>query len=349
MHEFPSRRMFLAASAALPTAPGALMAQGERDYVLETRLSPESAAIVCPAGDPYERIARLLSEALAPHCGGRLDVRPAAAEDSSWPASPRHLILLGNAIVNPLLRHLYVNHYTRVDEYFPGPSGIMVHTAHNPFGGGRNVLVLGSSDAGGAERAAQWLAGHVEKHGPNPGFLLHSESPRLRYDLPPTADFAHGLRSRKEQIERGDLPWLAMDYGILYHFNGQRQWAELFRDLHLHMTRYAKDRGTWPENVLSNRHTIGYFYLYRVLIAWDLIEESPVFSPAERAEITALFLEVARAVAGLPYFRGKSDGQQPSDLRHAELLDGASLLLEILWQSGVRQSPGANRAGLRSA
>ena len=176
----------------------------------------------------------------------------------------------------------------------------MVHSVHNPFGDGRNAIVVGASSSKGAARSADALTAWVQAKGPRPGFTLLSHSPRTGVELPRQADFEHGLRSRKEQIERGDLPWPAMDYGMLYHLTGHAEWGRLFRDLHLYGMRVARDSGKWPVTVFNN-----YFYLYRVLTAWDLIEESPLFSYDDRLEITTLFLEVARYVADLPYFKGK--------------------------------------------
>lgn len=269
-----------------------------RNYCLETELSPETAVIICPAGAEYQDIAQGLSEMLAPECGGQLEVRPIKPEDKAWPSAPRHLILIGNAINHPLIFCLYVNHYTLVDDYFPGPGGEFVQTVHNPFGDSRNALILGASDVQGAANAAYALVAMIRKKGPTLGFTLHSRSPRMPAHSPGAEDFVHGLEKRKEQIEAGDLPWVAMDYGMLYHLTGDERWGELFRDLHLHAGRVARDRGMWPRTVFDND-----FYLYRFLTAWDMIEESPIFSDEDRRAITQLCLEVSRYVDGMSYLQ----------------------------------------------
>jgi outer membrane protein assembly factor BamB len=279
---------------SLPRDP----ARTVRDYCLETELSPKTAVIICPASAEYERIARGLSENLAPECGGRLEVRPIGPEEERWPSSPCHLILIGNAINHPLIFRLYVNHYTLVDEYFPGPGEEFLQTVHNPFGDSRNVVILGASDVQGALSAARALVTLVRNKGPKLGFTLHSRSSRLPAQSPRAEDFLYGLEKRKEQIEVGDIPWVAMDYGMLYHLTGDQRWGELFRDLHLYAGRVARERGTWPRTVFDND-----FYLYRLLTVWDLIEESPIFSDEDRRAITQLCLEVTRYVAGMSYLQ----------------------------------------------
>jgi hypothetical protein len=269
-----------------------------RDYCLETEFSPETAVIICPASSQYERIAQDLSESLAPECGGRLEVRPIKPEEQGWPSSPRHLILIGNAINHPLIFRLYVNHYTLVDEYFPGPGDEFLQTVHNPFGDSRNAVILGASDVQGAANVAQALVALVRNKGPKLGFTLHSRSSRMPARAPGAGDFLYGLEKRKEQIEAGDLPWVAMDYGMLYHLTGEKQWGGLFRDLHLYAARVARERGTWPRTIFDND-----FYLYRLLTTWDLIEESPIFSDEDRRAITQLCLEVSRYVEGMSYLQ----------------------------------------------
>lgn len=303
-----TRRRFLKQAMAplVAGSEGAALAQAAvRDYCLETELSPSTAAICYPADGGYAEIAQRISRDIEKECGGPLETRPIQAEDRARPKAPRNLILLGNAINNPLIFQLYVNHYTLVDEYFPGPGGDFVHSVHNPFGDQRNAVILGASDVAGASAAARVLVEKVRALGPKLEFLLHSRSSRMRYDLPPRSDFAHALRARKEQVERDDLPWATSDYGMLYHLTGQREWGELFREIHLHAIRVSRDRGVWPDTAFSSRLNIGYFYLYRVLTSWDLIEESPLFSAEDRRELEGLFLEISRFVASLDYFKGK--------------------------------------------
>src|SRR5437763_1180938 len=81
--------------------------------------------------------------------------------------------------------------------------------------------------------AAHVLVALVRHKSPKLGFTLHSRSSRTPANAPSPRDFLYGLEKRKEQIDAGDLPWVAMDYGILYHLTGDARWGELFRDLHL--------------------------------------------------------------------------------------------------------------------
>ena len=301
---WPARRLWSQetgnCSSPLPSDPARTL----RDYCIETDLTRDRAAIFCPVGEEFEQIAEQLSTDLAPECGGRLEVRAVAPDTCHWPSSPQNLVLLGNALNNPLIFHLYVNHYTLADEYFPGPDCELVHTVHNPFGDFRNVIVIGSSNPGGTANAARVFLSMVRKHGPKLGFTLHSRSSRMRMDVPAPEDFAYCLQKRKQQIDADDIPWVAMDYGMLYYLTGHEQWGELFRDLHLHAIEVARDHGTWPRTVFDND-----FYVYRLLTAWDLIEESPIFSNDDRREITRLCLETSRYVNGMSYLQDYFSGR----------------------------------------
>ena len=54
---------------------------------------------------------------------------------------------------------LYANHHAFTDDAYPGEGGWELRTIHNPFGHGRNAVLLGGSAFAGAEAAAEHLLG----------------------------------------------------------------------------------------------------------------------------------------------------------------------------------------------
>lgn len=73
----------------------------------------------------------------------------------------RELILLGNLNTNRALTPLYANFVVSTDATYPGGDGYDLRTLVNPFGTGRNALLVGGSSLRGTERAAERLLAHL--------------------------------------------------------------------------------------------------------------------------------------------------------------------------------------------
>ena len=106
-----------------------------------------AATILVPEGDVYTALGRRLAEAIAKRTGARLTV---TTEGKPLVTSPDTVIALGNLNNNWVIERLHWNKYLKIDSLNPGPGRYVLQTVHEPFNGpkGKNVLVIGASDAG---------------------------------------------------------------------------------------------------------------------------------------------------------------------------------------------------------
>jgi hypothetical protein len=136
----------LALLAATPAATGEGLS-APKPLRLETPVVVDGVAqavIVVPVGDGrLAALAARLTTRFREATGAELPVRP-ADEPGQYLATPpaTHLIALGNMSDNGLLRALYYRFYTLVDRWYPGVGGYVLHTVHDPWGNGGNVIVL---------------------------------------------------------------------------------------------------------------------------------------------------------------------------------------------------------------
>ena len=125
------------------------------------------ALIVCPEGDEWRQVARELQTALRERIGAEIPVATAEAV-SEEDMRGTQVIALGSVSNNPRLLHLYSHSYTYADDLYPGPGGYVVQSIHDPWGTGRNVLLVGASTVEGAGLGALELVGNVPPDGVAP-------------------------------------------------------------------------------------------------------------------------------------------------------------------------------------
>lgn len=116
-----------------------------KPLVLTTKLS-EAAVVLSP--ELKESAAGLLTKLGKP---------------ATWPAklpldSSTHWLLICNLNNNPAFLRFYSHSCGQADAVFPGDGGYLIHTVHDPFGTGKNVILVGATDAAGAKRGCDALA-----------------------------------------------------------------------------------------------------------------------------------------------------------------------------------------------
>ena len=190
------------------------------------------------------------------------------------------LIVLGNLANNGVIRRLYLEWFCMVDRCFPGEGGYVLQTIHNPWAAKKNVVVIGASDDGGIEAAAERFAALVPKNG-RLGYL---------YEARPGPAFA-GMRGWDFKTQ----PHLTLPLGYPHHHSigrGAPQYAMLY--LLLGEERYAK---AYRQAMLKQVDIglVSHLYLPSWPVMWDLMEEHPVFSDDERLKITNWFLSQLRS------------------------------------------------------
>ena len=215
------------------------------------------------------------------------------------PRTDRALILLGNVNDNPAVHPFYAHKYCAADALIPGPGGHVVRTIHDPFGTGKNVILLGASDAAGLTRAIESFVGKL-----TPTLVA---KPQIELVLKGEAEKRFGAYQRKQPAKldswrqaaqkalasggpRGVVSRMAQ-MGDRYLLSGNGVWAEWFKCLAFEYDRWVYDKtrkygaheGQWGMDVD--------FLTYRLLPAWDVLEECPVFTDADRLRITRLLSE----------------------------------------------------------
>ena len=253
-----------------------------------------ACAIAAPAGAEYHALAARLAARLKELSGAEI---PLADAGAAVPDA-RTVIALGQMLNNPLIERLYWNRYTLLDSLWPGPGGWGVQTVHNPYPwtAGRNVLLLGGSDAAGVSAAVdRFLAGL------KPGRDLSVEY-TLDVHLAPGHDTKRVLLSTEyagETVPAAPLTEAAakalvegasgtlIDFykaAVKYQATGERPYLDAARKILLSMcdtyeANPSRDM-TWPEETNSRF----------IFALWDAVEEAPAFTDADRLRITNMLL-----------------------------------------------------------
>ena len=291
----PAATPLFADPASIPPVYGSL-----KDLHLTTRLVENGRAamtIVTPSSGIYAAAAARIRQAVLERTGVELPVVRDGSPAGSVPIVG-NLIVLGNRSTNRTVSALYDLYYTLLDLKYPGPGGYVVRSLHNPFGNGRNVILVGGSDAGGVAQAAdvfiQKLAGDSGNGtGPSVGRLMEirlgngTKVPEELEDFE-TWEASAGYRSV------GYFGWNSISkHMAMYYMTGNEHHAREFLRLAFPDAGAKAQIAAIDGERIENKDeplTGPYHYTAHMLILyWDLIEESPVFTDQQRLRITNAF------------------------------------------------------------
>lgn len=266
---------------------------------LETALVAEGVAapIVVPADGRYDGAANRIADAIEIRTG----VRPELVRDTAYDASltlDTHAIVLGNRSTNSLIGTLYERYYTLLDLRYPGVGGYVARTLHNPTGSGKNLVLLGGSDDGGVEAAANLL---VEKIAALPvaegtlnlGRLMEiqlGEGIEVPTDINrfPTWEDSAGYGGI------GYFGWNSISKRMaLYYMTGDefhaREVIRLAFPDEKAKAEISEIDGERIENKDAPLSGPYHYNAHMMILYWDLIEESPLFTDEERLRVTNAF------------------------------------------------------------
>ncbi|NLF16877.1 MAG: hypothetical protein GX595_06415 [Lentisphaerae bacterium] len=313
-HRRPSfgRSVWLAAVAGLLLGSLA-MAAAEitvlKDLHLTTTLvagGAPRAAIVSPPGSPWGAVAVDLRDRLRGLSGVDLAILAPGALTAEHLAT-LNLVVLGNAADNDLVRRLYWQRWL-YDTWFPGDSRHVVRSIHDPFGHGTNVIFLGGENAAAVSAAAASFVARLQPGEPlSVGWVMAFEGADGRREGPVSAAELASCRERAAkalEFKNGrNLISMAAAMARRYYETGQDGWAEAF----LIAMRAHRDLGEPGMGTHMN--------VYDAVSRWDAIEESPVFSDADRLFVTNHFLYILRSEEGCQhgFFR---QGTRTAGVRH---------------------------------
>lgn len=209
-----------------------------------------------------------------------------------------HLILLGNRSSNRAIAKLYDLYYTLLDLKYPGAGGYVVRTLHNPFGSGWNVIFVGGSDAAGVELAADVLIRKIREAKAGAGNLALGRlmEIKLGQGLSVPADIRQfeTWEASKGYGSVGYFGWNSLSKrAAMYYMTGDEFHAREFLRLAFPDAQAKREIAEIDGERIENKDAPlsgPYHYnAHLMILFWDLIEESPVFTDEQRLQVTNAF------------------------------------------------------------
>ena len=220
-----------------------------------------------------------------------------------------NVIALGNMATNAFIEHMYRQWYVLLDLKYPGKGGYVVRTLHNPYGTGHNVIFVGGSDDAGVKEAARVFSDLLKPEDPlRVGWIMKIKlgagmnPPEISTGNPKWVVYSweDSWRKTKSGEAIGYPPstffgWNPISIaGILYYMTGEKRYLDCFKTMampnpgNVPVINRASDAFNDPlDPLVKNDH----YRSHLVDCVYDLIEESPLFTDAERLYMTNKLLE----------------------------------------------------------
>lgn len=287
------------ASSPLPP-PVAPVYSRLKDLHLTTDLVKEgkpAIRIVAPASGLYERPASRLRQTIEDLARVRVPIVPDNAPDAAVPIEGS-LIVLGNRSTHQGIRELYNRFFCLTDLRYPGVGGYELRTLHNPFGNGHNIILCGGSDPGGVEAAVDALIARLKRAEAHNGSLAIGWLMEIQ--------LGHGIAVPKRVTEMetweasagygssGYFGWNMISKRMAaYYMTGDpfhaREALRLAFPNPQAIRELADIDGEMIENKSDPLAGPYHYNAHLMVLFWDLIEESPVFSDEERLRVINAF------------------------------------------------------------
>ncbi len=237
--------------------------------------------IVHPDTPEYAELAQQVADAIQAASGVAIPIK----SDRQYIRADRemNLICIGQLNNNLLARKLYIWRYIAADDWFPGPTGFELRTVSDPWGNGRNVILLGGSDLEGARRAADRFRATL----PQAETLVFPYTIETQFEgIEHLEAFVeHDVQRLLGVVDQNhwniDPPWL-VESAQMYFLTGREAYLEAF----VKLTRY------WLHDyyrLWSFRQISWNKYATDLIRAYNLIEHSPAIPEALKLELTNLF------------------------------------------------------------
>ncbi|MCK4303311.1 MAG: hypothetical protein KAY24_03655, partial [Candidatus Eisenbacteria sp.] len=256
-----------------------------------------NVTLITSASGVYDEQASRIQQIIETRSGVKV---PIATDDSPAAAVPiqGNLIVLGNRSTNKTIGELYNRYYTLLDLRYPGPEGYVVRSLHNPFGDGRNVVFVGGSDAVGVGAAAEVFIEKVSQadagsQGLSMGWLMEIKL-GLGVHVPKELRDFEIWEASATYGSQGYFGWnsiskrMAMYYMTGEPFHARETLRLAFPDARA-KAEIAEIDGERIENKDEPLSGPYHYNAHMMILFWDLIEESPVFSDEERLRVTNAF------------------------------------------------------------
>ncbi|NOZ24087.1 MAG: hypothetical protein GXP25_23670 [Planctomycetes bacterium] len=256
-----------------------------------------NATIVAPASGKYADLAKQIQGTIAQATGVTLPIVKDTAPEAAVPIKG-HLIALGNRSTNKTIEKLYNFYYTLLDLRYPGPEGYVVRTLHNPFGDGRNVVFVGGSDDVGVKAGTDVFVKKIQEAKPRKGALTLGRLMEIRLgkgiEVPTDVKDFETWEASRGYRSTGYFGWNSISKQMaMYYMTGNEHSArEVIRLAFPDKKARQEISDIDGERIENKDEPLSGPYHYNahmMILFWDLIEESPVFTDEERLRVTNAF------------------------------------------------------------
>ncbi len=266
-----------------------------KTYYPDTTLVENGEAacvIIHPAEEGYAELGAEVAAGIKAATGAEVPVK--SDKDYSEADHATNLICLGRMNNNKLSLDLYIWHYVACDDWFPGPGdeehapGFVVRSCCDPWGTGKNVIMLGGTELDGVKLAVERFKGMIAK-----GQTL--TIPRtVEVHFKGTENLEEFARTIEPTYHKGFIDLKALPYGGEYKMvEAAERYFLTGRDEYL--TCYALMMRRWMDEyykwVPHRQITTPKYIIPAMLMSYDQIEESPLLPDDLKLEMTNLLYD----------------------------------------------------------
>jgi outer membrane protein assembly factor BamB len=290
------------------------------------------AILAIPDDDVHKALAAEINARIR-KCGG-VELPVAVNKTPAELLPQMNVIALGNLADNPFIEKLYFRWFCFTDRWYPGKGGYEVRSIHDPLGTGTNVILLGGSDAAGASEAVRRFCSILEPASFGALSVGRLFDLRLGQNLKPPSDANRTPPLLRLFVEGLEMPLgynEASRLGLMHYYTGEPKYARAFMDAARRSHLFAQ---------------ADHYHAHHNALVWDLIEESPLFTDADRLFVTNEIFEHALSGESGGGLAALSGGPDSMFDRHAGFI-GLSALTDIRYLA--RDYPRQEWEGILSA
>ena len=225
--------------------------------------------------------------------------------------------MIGNISDNKWALQLYQRRFAFADAYFPGKGGLIITPSESIWDSRRNVLVIGVSGDDDIPAAFRAFTGLLENGAKTVGPLRRLET-KAGFPKPPESVSSMLDHTRSALSPSGTTSWavqssalnksrsgsamvmapytIIANWGLSYHLSGDRKWAAHFLEGMRFLRERAEQTGQWIPEPWTNV----YFCLWKMISAWELIDDDPLFTPEDRKLVDEVLWGYTRFCTWLP-------------------------------------------------
>ena len=269
-----------------------------KDMHLEIPLVKDGKAvssIVAPS--IYLKDAESLQNTILQRTGIKL---PIIGDTDPGAATPLkgNLIILGNRSTSKVSSELYDRYYSLMDLKYPGPGGYSVRTLHNPYANGYSAVLIGGSDASGVSAGTVAFNAVLDSIPASPENLTIGWTMLTRLGegikIPTDVREFEIWEASRGYRSVGYFGWNTISKRMaMYYMTGDPFHAREVMRLSFPDSQAIKEMEQIDgERIENKKDPLAGPYHYNsmmLILFWDLIEESPVFTDIEKLNATNAF------------------------------------------------------------